>query len=72
MRNGLSLCYLICFVRYQKFSNANVGKLTEEWYEKRPTLLYTKQELNISINLSNEELFKPLLLDMFCKILKMD
>ena len=32
----------------------------------------TKQGLNISLYLSNEEPFKPLLLDMFCKISKMD
>ena len=35
-------------------------------------LTKTKQDLNISIYLSNEEPFIPLLLNMFCKISKMD
>ena len=40
--------------------------------ETTANLKKTKQELNISIYLSNEERVKPQLLDMFCKISKSD
>ena len=59
-----SLELIVYGVRKQKLT-ADIKTITNSQNQN-------KTKLNISIYLSNEEPFKPLLLDMFCKISKMD